>query len=70
MTRHLQQWRRWKSYWLGQYRAESDHDPGLVYDRNRVEVAARVLSPDDALDEEIRLIAKLRPRDNLNLTPF
>jgi hypothetical protein len=63
LTRHLQSWRRWKGFWKGQY-AEG-HDPGLTYDRDRVEVAVRVTSPDDALDEEARLIQRLRPRDNL-----
>jgi hypothetical protein len=63
LTRHFQVWRRWKGFWKGQY-AEG-HDPGLTYDRDRVEVAVRVTSPADSLDEEARLIARLRPRDNL-----
>lgn len=63
LTRHLQSWRRWKSFWSGQY-AEG-HDPGLTYDRDTAEVAVRVTSPDRALDEEARLIRRLRPRDNL-----
>ena len=63
LTRHLQSWRRWKGFWKGQY-AEG-HDPGLTYDRDRVEVAVRVTSADDALHEEARLIQRLRPRDNL-----
>lgn len=65
LTRHLQRWRRWKSYWRGQY-AESDHDPGVTYDRGSVEIAARVLSPEGAIDEEARLIRALKPRDNVN----
>ena len=56
-------WRRWKGFWKGQY-AEG-HDPGLTYDRASVEVAARVTSPEDAIEEEARLIERLRPRDNL-----
>ncbi len=63
LSRHFQQWRRWKGFWRGQY-AEG-HDPGLSYDRASVEVAARVTPSDRALDEEARLIRKLRPRDNL-----
>ncbi len=63
MTRHFQSWRRWKGFWRGQY-AEG-HDPGLTYRRDRVEVAARVTSPEGAMDEEERLIRRLRPRDNL-----
>ena len=56
-------WRRWKGFWKGQY-AEG-HDPGLTYDRASVEVAVKVTSPSRALDEESRLIRRLRPRDNL-----
>lgn len=63
LTRHLQTWRRWKGFWAGQY-AEG-HDPGLTYDRARVDVAVRVTSPSESIDEEARLIARLRPRDNL-----
>jgi len=63
LTRHFQQWRRWKGFWKGQY-AEG-HDPGLTYDRGSVEVAIRLTKPDDSLDEESRLISRLRPRDNL-----
>jgi hypothetical protein len=57
-------WRRSKKFWTGQYGGQG-HDPGLTYPRNRVTVAARVLPAQRALDEEARLIARLRPRDNL-----
>lgn len=63
LTRHFQTWRRYKGFWKGQY-AEG-HDPGLTYDRDSVEVAVRVTRASDALDEESRLIQRLRPRDNL-----
>ena len=63
LTRHLQQWRRWKSFWRGQF--GEGHDPGLTYPRDSVEVAVRVTGGDDAIDEEARLIRRLRPRDNL-----
>ena len=63
LTRHFQQWRRYKSFWKNQY-AEG-HDPGLTYDRARVEVAVRMTSPADSLDEEMRLIRRLSPRDNI-----
>jgi hypothetical protein len=63
LTRHLQYWRRWKTFWRDQY-AEG-HDPGLTYDRARVEVAVKVTAPSRAVDEEARLIRRLRPRDNL-----
>lgn len=64
LTRHFQTWRRYKRFWAGQYGGQS-HDPGLTYDRARCTVAVRVLSPERAMDEETRLIARLRPRDNL-----
>ena len=56
-------WRRWKGFWKDQY--SEGHDPGLTYPRESVEVAVRVTSPSTALDEELRLIARLKPRDNL-----
>jgi len=57
LTRHFSQWRRYKGFWRGQY--GEGHDPGLTYDRGRVEVAARVTSPSDAIEEEARLIRRL-----------
>ncbi|MCA9675621.1 MAG: hypothetical protein KC464_11340, partial [Myxococcales bacterium] len=63
LTRHFQTWRRWKGYWRGHY--GEGHDPGLTYPRASVSVAARVVSDDDALDEEARLIRRLKPRDNV-----
>jgi hypothetical protein len=55
-------WRRWKGFWKGQY--GEGHDPGLTYDRDSVEVAVRITSPSASLDEEMRLIRRLKPRDN------
>lgn len=63
LTRHFQTWRRFKGFWKGQY-AEG-HDPGLTYDRASVEVAIHFTAASDSLDEEARLIHRLRPRDNL-----
>ena len=63
LTRHFQTWRRWKGFWKGQY--GEGHDPGLTYPRDSVEVAVRLTSPAKSLDEEMRLIARLKPRDNL-----
>lgn len=63
LTRHFQTWRRWKGFWKGQY--GEGHDPGLTYPRDSVEVAVRITSPAKSLDEEMRLIARLKPRDNL-----
>lgn len=65
LTRHFQTWRRAKRFWAGQYTGSQSHDPGLTYDRASVSVAVRVLPADRALDEETRLITRLRPRDNL-----
>ena len=62
LTRHFQTWRRWKGFWKGQYGEGAD--PGLTYPRADVEVAVRLTSSNDALDEEMRVIARLRPRDN------
>jgi hypothetical protein len=63
LTRHLQQWHRWKGFWKGQY--GEGHDPGLTYKRDAVEVAIRLTTPSNSLDEEMSLIARLKPRDNL-----
>jgi hypothetical protein len=65
LTRHFQTWRRHKKFWSGQYTGSQAHDPGLTYPRARCTVAVRVLSAERALSEEARLIARLRPRDNL-----
>ena len=64
LTRHFQTWRRSKKFWTGQYGGQG-HDPGLTYARDRVTVAVRVLPTHRTIDEEARLIARLRPRDNL-----
>ena len=63
LTRHFQLWRRYKGFWRGQY--GEGHDPGLTYPRDSVEVAVRLTSPSKSLDEEMRLIGRLQPRDNL-----
>lgn len=63
LTRHFQTWRRYKGFWRGQY--GEGHDPGLTYERSAVEVAVRLTTPARSLDEEMRLIARIRPRDNL-----
>jgi hypothetical protein len=69
LTRHFQAWRRHKKFWTGQYTGGQSHDPGLTYNRARCTVAVRVLSPERAMTEEARLIARLRPRDNLLYQP-
>jgi hypothetical protein len=62
LTRHFAAWRRFKGFWKNQYAEGAD--PGLKYPRDAVEVAVRITSPSDALDQEMRLIARLAPRDN------
>ena len=62
LTRHFQSWRRYKGFWRGQFAEGSD--PGLTYPRDRMEVAFKTTSPDDARDEELRTIRRLQPRDN------
>jgi hypothetical protein len=63
LTRHFQTWRRWNTHWKNQY--TQGHDPGLTYPRDRVTVAVCITTSATALDQEARLIARLRPRDNL-----
>ena len=63
VTRHFQQWKRRKQWWKGMHGA--GHDPGITYNRARCEVAVRLLACGDELEEETRLIERLRPRDNL-----
>ena len=66
ITRHLQTWRRAESKgWVGKYTAR-DHDPGLTYQRGRIEVAVLLTAPADARDTELALIAELAPRDNID----
>lgn len=63
LTRHFQIWRRWKGFWRGQY--SEGHDPGLTYDRDTSEAAVIITPPQHAYELEMRLIRRLRPRDNL-----
>jgi hypothetical protein len=62
LTRHFQTWRRYKGYWRGQFAEGAD--PGLTYNRSSVEVAIKTTTPDDAHEEELRMIRRLQPRDN------
>ncbi len=63
LTRHFQMWRRYKGYWREHQFAEGA-DPGLTYARHSVEVAIKLTTPDDAHEEEMRMIRRLQPRDN------
>jgi len=68
LTRHFQDWRRSpqsRKFHAGRYTRNPGHDPGLTYYRARCTVAVRVLAAERAMDEEARLIVRLRPRDNL-----
>lgn len=68
VTRHLQQWKRNKKWWSGGY--GKGHDPGMTYQRARVQIAVVVMHGDmDHLAEEARLIHVLSPRDNLVANP-
>lgn len=62
LTRHFQRWRRYKGFWRGQFAEGAD--PGLTYDRSSVEVAIKLTTPDEAHEEELRMIRRLQPRDN------
>ena len=62
LTRHFQSWRRYKGFWRGQFAEGAD--PGLTYERSSVEVAIKTTTPNEAHEEELRMIRRLQPRDN------
>jgi hypothetical protein len=63
LTRHLQQWKRRKTWWAGQYgRIDA---PGTTYDRARALVAVVLTPPELATEIQNLLIERLHPRDNL-----
>lgn len=62
LTRHFQAWRRYKGFWRGQFAEGAD--PGLTYPRGDVEAAIKITAPEDAHEEELRMIRRLEPRDN------
>ena len=62
LTRHFQSWRRYKGFWRGQFAEGAD--PGLTYERSTVEVAIKTTTPNEAHEEELRMIRRLQPRDN------
>lgn len=65
VTRHAQSWSRVKGYWARF--GFSPNDPGVSYQREKLSVAYRVLSPAAAMRAERALIRELRPRDNVQL---
>ena len=66
LTRHFQVWTRAKRWWEQAYGRQ--HDPGVVYARGAVEVAAIPLAAARAVAAQRALIARLKPRDNINET--
>ncbi len=74
LTRHFQTWSRSSRSarslpYSKPERAGSDHDPGLTYDRRKVEVALRAvherLTVGDVVRIQNRMIRTMRPRDNI-----
>jgi hypothetical protein len=63
VTRHFQQWKRKKNWWKGLHGAH--HDPGIVYQRKKCQIAVYTAACGDETSEEARLIDRLKPRDNL-----
>lgn len=63
LTRHMQTWRRSKGFRKGQY--GTGNDPGITYDRDKIEIAVAVTKPDAAADEKLRLIRTQQPTDNV-----
>lgn len=67
LTRHMQVWLRHKGHPKGQ--PGHGNDPGIMYDRNKIEVSVAVTKPDDAAAAKQRLIRTLRPTDNIHGQP-
>lgn len=66
VTRHFQEWTRNKQHWKGSY---SQHDPGLTYVREKCSVGVKVTRANDAIREQDKQIARLKPRDNIQGKP-
>lgn len=75
LTRHFQQWRRGKKWWVGKFSSEAT-DPGHTYARGDVEVRVKVTpSKASAVALQDAWIRRLKPRDNragveLEAAPF
>jgi len=67
LTRHFQGWKRssGRTFWERMY--GRGNDPGTTYERSRVEVAVYTTHASAALDLELELIRRFRPRDNLRV---
>lgn len=74
VTRHFQQWkrtprgRRAAQYNFGRAN-DTDHDPGMTYQRGRCQIAVYTVACGDQTTEEARLIARYKPRDNITQNP-
>lgn len=64
LTRHLQGWRRGKSFWSEFFRVGNQSDPGTIYVRDAVEVMVVACPAGQAVALQDRWIRELRPRDN------
>lgn len=64
ITRHVQAWARLKTHWIGMLGAQQ-HDPGTTYARDAVTVEVITTPPAEAVRLQGRLIARLKPRDNI-----
>lgn len=64
LIRHFSRWRRKKKFW-GDMRGNTEHDPGVTYNRGDVDVAIEVTPAKKAIDRQDALIRKLDPRDNV-----
>lgn len=74
LTRHFQTWKRTaKGRRASKYNYhrthETDHDPGMVYKREKCQIAVYTVACGAELEEEARLIAKYQPRDNIMENP-
>ena len=68
VSRHFQQWGRKKKFWRG-LRGGAGHDPGMVYQRGKCQIAVYTVACGGELAEEAALIARYKPRDNLVQSP-
>lgn len=74
ITRHFQQWKRTprgrRAAKYNYHRThETDHDPGMVYRRDKCQIAVYTVACGSQLEEEARLIDRYKPRDNMVANP-
>lgn len=68
VTRHFQSWHRQKKFWRERGYGRG-HDPGMTYKRAKCQIAVFTCACGTEREEEARLIARIKPRDNLVLNP-